>query len=426
MNYTSLVDPPVSEKYLTKYLDLVFSPSFVNSSVSVISAQGFGVLSVSRFILRTNNMFPEFPKNRVFLSFDMGLLGNEDACVRDGLTSFLAYLKVSQLLSSQETDVINELLSKPKISSVELGIVLRHITEQRGFFVTLIPENFGSLYADNRTKEISSLAGLLKINPMKTSYIFLASHEFNDVSTAQLQGFASYFTQNIVWGGEVPFDTKCAERLFENNSKWAGVPFEKDFIALASKLSEGDPTVLKHLAVTATREPSFASELAKLKTIKAQYKLIGEEFLNVRYRKLLATCLQPTQQSLLKGDFEEDSYSYKVGLIIAGKPFNPLFAEFLTKVKLSPSSQINNAGARDSLVDDLTVKELGIFELLESNVGLVVSREALAQVLWGENWHDYYSDWALNKQISNLRKKMRTCGYLKEVKVLKTEGFMLV
>jgi len=133
VNYTNLVDPPVSEKYLARYLDLVFSPSIVNGSVSVVSAQGFGVLSVSRFILRKNSNFPEFPKNRVFLSFDMGLLSNEDACVRDGFASFLAYLNTTQLLSSLEITVINELLEKPKIGLVELGILLRHITEQRGF-----------------------------------------------------------------------------------------------------------------------------------------------------------------------------------------------------------------------------------------------------------------------------------------------------
>jgi hypothetical protein len=426
MNYDSLVDPPVSEKYLTKYLNIVFSPSFVNSCVSLLSAQGFGVLSVSRFILRTNNNFPEFPKNRVFFSLDMGLLTNEDTCVRDGLTSFLAYLKTTQLLSSQEVAVINELLEKPKIGLVEFGIILRHITEQRGFFVTLILENFGSLYLDSHTKEINALAGLLKINPMKTSYIFLASHEFNEAKISQLQGFTSYFTQNIVWGSELSFDYQCADRLFENNSKWADVSFKKDFITLASKLSEGDPTVLKHIAVSATSNPSFASDLIKLKTVKAQYKLIGEEFLNVRYRKLLSTCLQPTQQSLLQGDFKEDSYTHKVGLIVNGKPFNPLFAEFLTRVKLSPQSQVSGEGTRASLIDDLTIKELGIFELLEANVGLVVSREALAQILWGDNWHEFYSDWALNKQISNLRIKMRNLGYQKEVKVLKTEGFMLV
>jgi len=261
---------------------------------------------------------------------------------------------------------------------------------------------------------------------MKTSYIFLSSHEFNEASVSQLQGFASYFMQNIVWGDELLFDTECADRLFLNNGKWAGTTFKEDFIALVYRLSEGDPTVLKHIAVSAARVSSFAGDLLKLKTVKAQYNLIGEEFLNVRYRKLLGTCLQPTQQALLQGNFEAGSYAHKVGIIVAGRPFNPLFSEFLIRIKLELRTLSSNIGARESLVGELTVKELGIFELLEANVGFVVSREALAQVLWGENWHEYYSDWALNKQISNLRKKIRTYGYLKEVKVLKTEGFMLV
>lgn len=426
MIYASLVDPPVSEKYLTKYIDLVFRPSFVNSSVSVVSAQGFGVLSVSRFILRTNNEFPEFPSNRVFFSFDIGLLGNEDGFVRDGLASFLAYIKVSQLLSSQEISVFNELLEKPKVGLVDLGVVLRHITDQKGLFVTLVLENFGSLYADNKSKEVNVLASLLKINPMRTSYIFLASHEFSESNTHQLQGFASYFTQNIVWGSNLLFDAACATMLFANNSKWAGVSFNNDFVSAATRLSYADPTVLKHIAVTATREASFASNLLKLKSIKAIYDLVGEEFLTTRYKKLLATFLQPTQQQLLQGHFKENAYIQKIGLVVEDSPFNPLFAEYLSRVKSNPLRQPTSASIRDLLVGDLTVKELGIFELLEANVGLVVSREALAKVLWGEDWHEYYSDWALNKQISNLRKKMRNSGYLKEVKVLKTEGFMLV
>ncbi|MEN9389045.1 MAG: Transcriptional regulatory protein terminal, partial [Candidatus Parcubacteria bacterium] len=279
---------------------------------------------------------------------------------------------------------------------------------------------------ENKTKEIGMLATLLKIHPMKTSYIFLSSHEFNEINITHIQGFASYFSQNIVWGKDFCFDASCTTSLFKNNGKWANVTLDQEFISLSSKLSFGDPTVLKHIAVTATRDQSFASALLKLKSIKAQYNLIGEVFLDSRYRKLLATLQPKTQQALFNGTFKTNDYLLKIGLVINKELFNPLFIEFLSRDRLTHLIEGVNIGIRELLISSLTVKELSIFELLESSVGSIVTREAIAGVLWGENWQDFYSDWALNKQISNLRKKLRTCGYDKEVKVLKTEGFMLV
>ena len=427
MNYELLVDPPVSNDYLTKYIDLIFKPNLVNSSVSLLSGQGFGILSVCRYILRNLTHFSEFSKNRIYISCDVGIVTNEDGFVRDCLTNVLASIKSLNILTSHEVDVLTDMLSKQKLGVSDLGLFIRHITEQKGMFITVVMENFGSLYVEHKTKEINLLASLLKIFPMKTSYIFLSSHEFNDNLLTCLQGFASYFNQNIIWGKELVFDRDCANNLFANNSKWANESLEEVFIKHSSELAYGDPTVLKHIALLAIRDKDFAKSLLKLKSVKAQFNLIGEDFLNSRYKRLLNTLLPKTQSEILKGEFVKNDFVNKTGIFNNDKPLNPLFEEYLSRIKSTASNEIpNNLGLRDTLVKKLTVKELAMFELLESSMGSIVTREALSAVLWGESWHDYYSDWALNKQISNLRKKMREIGYSKELKVLKTEGFILV
>ena len=72
----------------------------------------------------------------------------------------------------------------------------------------------------------------------------------------------------------------------------------------------------------------------------------------------------------------------------------------------------------------LSYQELQLYELLEQNKDKVVSKELIAKVLWGDQWVDKYSDWAIAQVVSQIRKKISMTD--KNIKSVKGEGYCLV
>jgi hypothetical protein len=69
-----------------------------------------------------------------------------------------------------------------------------------------------------------------------------------------------------------------------------------------------------------------------------------------------------------------------------------------------------------------TAQEINILNsLLESTIPL--SRDDIAQILWGKSWNTKYSDWAIDKTISRLRKKI--IGNEIRILTIKNFGYQL-
>lgn len=70
------------------------------------------------------------------------------------------------------------------------------------------------------------------------------------------------------------------------------------------------------------------------------------------------------------------------------------------------------------LLSNPTAQEINILNcLLENNTP--VSRDDIAKILWGKSWNTKYSDWAIDKAISRLRKKIVDS----EIKILTVKNF---
>lgn len=86
--------------------------------------------------------------------------------------------------------------------------------------------------------------------------------------------------------------------------------------------------------------------------------------------------------------------------------------------------QIKQHISNDSI---FTARENEILTVLLRNPGVTISRSMIAQILWGEENYDKYSDWAIDKTISRIRKKLSDNPNLTNV-VLRTHkkvGFSL-
>lgn len=79
------------------------------------------------------------------------------------------------------------------------------------------------------------------------------------------------------------------------------------------------------------------------------------------------------------------------------------------------------------LHDEPTKSEYKILRLLYKNKGELVSREDIAQAIWGPNFIKKYSDWAIDRTISRLRKKIGdSAKNSKYIETVKGRGLRLV
>lgn len=57
--------------------------------------------------------------------------------------------------------------------------------------------------------------------------------------------------------------------------------------------------------------------------------------------------------------------------------------------------------------------------------GVILARIDVAKAYWGNEYEEYYSDWALDQIISRLRKKIRSCGISKSVlRTIRGKGYI--
>lgn len=73
----------------------------------------------------------------------------------------------------------------------------------------------------------------------------------------------------------------------------------------------------------------------------------------------------------------------------------------------------------------LSEKELDIVNLFLQNRGNPVSRDDIAEVLWGTSSIQNYSDWAIDKTVSRIRYKLEDKKPYRIIKTLRSKGFML-
>lgn len=71
-----------------------------------------------------------------------------------------------------------------------------------------------------------------------------------------------------------------------------------------------------------------------------------------------------------------------------------------------------------------TAQEINLLELLQKNLQNPMSRDDIAKALWGKAWEKKYSDWAIDKAISRLRKNIKSPEY--KLITVKNLGYELI
>ena len=74
---------------------------------------------------------------------------------------------------------------------------------------------------------------------------------------------------------------------------------------------------------------------------------------------------------------------------------------------------------------EFTAKEAKFLKILLQNRKKILARSLIAQTIWGENWEEKYSDWALDRLAYRLRKKLQKLGLAGSLQTVKRKGFCL-
>lgn len=190
---------------------------------------------------------------------------------------------------------------------------------------------------------------------------------------------------------------------------------------------------------------------------KPSYEQIGEIFIfsggHVGLIKSLYFLLK--ENSTIKFTVENliliPSIAFRLEEIISGLPENLLrgissypdlskFEEFIKKFYFINNNKVitpllqtyikNKYGDKNRLNEDLinsefSVGENDVLKKLMEFKGKLIVREDLGQIIWGVNWEDQYSEWAIDQIIHRIRKKLNKIKAPYEILTKKGAGFIL-
>lgn len=183
-----------------------------------------------------------------------------------------------------------------------------------------------------------------------------------------------------------------------------------------STLSGGYPSLIKTLFFIYQNSPSQFNQID-----------INQPDINLVLSRLYSS-LTKNQKMLLSRFVKQEpvdshSIAYQqlldLGLINpSGQLFSALFTLFIKNLTYT-----TYFGLR--FLKELTLSEHNFLNLLNQYKGQLINRDQVAQVLWGNLWQEKYSDWAIDKLLSQLRQKIFAPDR-SVLEVVKGRGFRLI
>lgn len=138
--------------------------------------------------------------------------------------------------------------------------------------------------------------------------------------------------------------------------------------------------------------------------------------------------------SLREADTLTHAYHYLIKMRVVLEKKNKVYLGIpLLSYAIEKENKLNELQTKDNRVlvgekdisGSLSKKEKEVLGILLSAKKKVVSRDTIAQALWGNDWEEKYTDWALDRLMYRLRKKLqKLCIDATLLKTIKKKGFI--
>jgi hypothetical protein len=244
------------------------------------------------------------------------------------------------------------------------------------------------------------------------SYVICANPGLLRKKVFQNQAFEKLIKCNLV--PILPYsesDAKVVLTNYENRYQKKLPPGRRKKII---ELSGGNPGLIKGLYLQASEkktwpEPDF-----------------GDERLQFRLQRLLAGLSEGDLKALKKAIQGQKIADQKTLVFLKRfgylTPKREVFSSLLKEaIDFYYSTRADLLEKRINLYLSRTQRE--VLKNFQDQKGKIISRDEIAKILWGKDWTEKYSDWALDQYIHGLRVKLKKLK-LGKIKTKKGEGFV--
>ncbi|OIN91644.1 hypothetical protein AUJ42_01515 [Candidatus Collierbacteria bacterium CG1_02_44_10] len=294
-----------------------------------------------------------------------------------------------------------------ELGSDEVGVGLRRLLRKgkvcllinQGYMV-LIPEDFLTLW-----KELKEEFG------QRFSVVFFANtHILND----QYENQDLYI--DLVLKAErltiLPLDRQDTDITLRMYEARYGSKVRKDLRERISSDSGGNPGILKSLYMQYLDDNYIENWNVSDSRLVYRLDRLTRELSDMENRVLVGQSQDDESRLFLK------KYGY---LTEDGECFAPVLKHYL---------EIGSQKGAGLLLDDclsklLTVSEKKIYLRLGNNLSKILTREQIAEEIWGSDWFTKFSDWALDQLMSQLRRKLASKQGYGELITKRGEGYYL-
>lgn len=388
--YATFEQPSFTYQKFEVYFKSIIDRALQGNTTNIYTFKSVGVTSRLKYIISHRALF----KDKRF-----------DQCV-------FVFLDLQKYIHSQNVALNESLLflEDPLSSEIDLSKYFEIIRDlvNRGKEVFFVVGDGGLLYFDRDPQCIALVDALRMVSFTNTNFIFINQKDNTQMSYDGLETIGGFLNKNIVWGKELYFDAIEIAHLLKNESKKNDIAVDENVVSSISELSEGDPKVAIYLYYK-WKEDNKAIENLLKKEPKVIYETLDSKWLDARYSSIVSGLSPQTYEDLKRGTL--NNYLENVGLNLY---MNPLFNFYLNN-RVIPS--------KEKKVFNLTGQEQVLFSLLNKFKDETITRDDISEALWGDKADENYSDWAINKVVSELRKKIVSENL--EIKSVKGIGYIL-
>lgn len=411
--YLKSILTPATEQSL--FGQQLVEPLLRGENITVLSLPHAGIKEKMTYFVNKIGKFGRNLGKTIFVYLDPNDLSEDSP---EGYFKMMATLIDNQEIAGQNS----LLVLKEKINTyLNQGYRLVFIL---GYFYKL---NYPVSFFNN-------LFGLYQINRQKINFIFTSSQNiFLEENLSCFGELRELLVQNIVYFPVLSDEDSLF--VVKNLSLRYGYSLSQDKEKLAVRLAGGHPTlILFCLRIFNNCHDLTAREALNYLGQRPEIKIILEN---------IWTSFAPDEKNLLLQIVNEKKIMTGANLnnlqnlkIIDPVTFS-LFSSLLTDfIKRKNTSQVpvDVLGEdRQILIggqppkDKINGREYKLLAAFSKIPGRIISRDEIADILWGKLSYDKYSDWAIDRAIFSLRKKMERFGVSPDVlQTVKGLGYRLI
>ncbi|KKQ24184.1 MAG: hypothetical protein US40_C0002G0015 [Candidatus Roizmanbacteria bacterium GW2011_GWC2_37_13] len=422
------------EDFLAKFASDIFVPLKRGECVSCMFAAGGGKRTIFNYLLSKETIlkkiFKEIYKKTLFVYIDPNEILNisTEAYLHLILENLVFKMKQKKIKTVTETISKNPLvLIKKNLENLVL----------KEYHIIFILNDFEFTLSLPLSIYLN-LESIMSIDKSRIVYLFLSTiNLFDETVLRNLQNLKHAISRNVRFFSLLNQD--AANYLIDRFREKTKTKITHRVKDVLFELCGGHPQLLKYSFNNLRQQGQEFLEDYR----KSTSYLISHYQLNIVCADIWNFLSEKEKEAIISvvttGNFlpslkESVDYLINLGLIkkITDQKyqlFGILFEQFI-KNKLPKHKLIFNSNNKklyyggQSCEDKFTYQEFKLLTYFITHENELVTRDQVAEAIWGRHYLEKYSDWSIDKSISILRKKLDALGFRSEyLTTLKKRGF---